>query len=268
MMQDNKFSSRAKKRLLVLAGLFLLVGLFLSMTVSASRFTDALSRTGGTLSGWFTSETPGTFDFVLFGIMFFALCWIGFQKWFEGAKGASIALSVTLAIALSAALVFGGKIGVRKLLPFASLLLFLLVVVAIAFILQKLVFKSDTALSKILTFVVAMILAALVMGFTLSALCEGESCEKNPFVSNLVGKASLFGKIADWFNDRFEGPSIQTPPRPVVPGAQPQKVIDEKLYTEASAWEKAQRTETDPLKVKDDLERANKAQEYINRLTK
>ncbi|MBI5398289.1 hypothetical protein HZB03_02385 [Candidatus Woesearchaeota archaeon] len=266
--KKNHNKSNKRNRLLILASLLLLIVFVTSASASASRFTDAFSSTGGTVSSWFTSETPGFFDFILFGIMFFALCWLGFQKWFEGAKSAAIALSVTLAIALSAALVFGGNIGVKKLLPFASLLIFLLVIAGLAFILQRLVFRSETALSRILSFVIAITLAVLILGFTLSSLCGQGSCDKNPLLSDLLGKTSIVGRITSWFDGLFGGPSAPAGPTPGIPSGPLQKVIDEKLFDEAAAWAKAQRTETDPRKVKDDLERANKAQDYIDRLTK
>ncbi|MBI4738705.1 hypothetical protein HY772_03960 [Candidatus Woesearchaeota archaeon] len=264
----DKTRDKTRNRLLLLASLLLFMTFAASISVSASRFTDAMSRASESVSSQFTAEAPGMFDFILFAVMFFALCWIGFQRWFESARGAVIALSVTLAIALSAALVFGGRIGVKKLLPFASLLVFLLVIAGLAFILQRLVFRSETALSRIMSFAIAIILAALIMGLSLSSLCIQGSCDKNPLLSDLVGKTSAFGRITGWFDGLFGGPGAPTGPALGVSGRPQQKVIDEKLYDEATAWEKAQRTETDTRKMKDDLERANKAQEYIDRLTK
>jgi hypothetical protein len=268
-MDDMHLNKKRKKRILVLLFIAAALSLLVADSVSASRIGTALSgagsRAGGAISGWLTAETPGMFDFVLFGIMFFALCWIGFQKWLESAKGAAIALSVTLAIALSAALVFGGKIGVKRLLPFASLLLFLLVVVGIAFILQKFVFKSESALSKVLTFVVAVVLAAIMMGFLLSSLCGESGCEKNPLLSDLFGATSIFGKLGGWF-DGILGDSGAAPGRgstspsggAVVPGGG--KAVDESLYNEANAFA------SNPDQIRDNLERANKAQSYLDRL--
>ena len=201
MTPGNYHKNENRSRIMIVSLMtfaFLLIVLLIP-TARASVFTDAMSNAGNTFGGWLnsyaSSDAPGFLDFLIFSVIFFSLCWVGFSQVFKDAKAANIALSISLGFALSVALVYGGKFTVKKLLPFAAVILFLLAIVLIYSLLKKFVFTKDTIVSKVLSVIVAILISCALLYLAWSFICSGSNCENNAFMKKIFGSESIVGKL-------------------------------------------------------------------------
>ncbi|MBN1543928.1 hypothetical protein JW898_00520 [Candidatus Woesearchaeota archaeon] len=213
-------------RIATLLLVMIILAALLTQTVLAANIGDSFRSAGGRIGGFFgsyaESEGPTLIDFFLFAVIFFALCWVGFSAAFKDAKNANVVLSVAVGLALSIALVYGGKFTLKKLLPFAAVILFMLLVLGIYAALKKFVFTKDTTLSKILSFVIAIVVAIALLFAFWSFVCSDNNCENNAFLRKVLGSESIINRLFSGINSLFEdgpsGPSASgsggTGPRP------------------------------------------------------
>ncbi|MFH1064165.1 MAG: hypothetical protein V1729_03735 [Candidatus Woesearchaeota archaeon] len=194
----------------------LLAMILISNAVMAIPFGNALSglkdKVGGALGSYASNDAPGVFDLFIFMVIFFSLCWIGFSAVFKDAKNANVVLSLALGVALAVAMVYGGKVGLVKLLPFAGLILFIIVFVLIYALLNKFIFTKGGAMSKILTAVLAVIISIALIMVAWNTICDSGSCENNAFMQKLTGTGSVFGKMMYKMDNIFSGVPIPSPP--------------------------------------------------------
>lgn len=165
------------------------------------------NRIGNMFSSYAANPGPTFFDLIIFFVIFFALCWIGFNQVFKEARNANIALSVAVGLALSIALVYGGKFTLKKLLPFAAVILFMLIIVGIYALLKKFLFTKDTAASKIISFMVAIIISIALLFLAWSMMCSDYGCERSPTMQKVFGSQSIIGKLFGGVNSAFGGSS-------------------------------------------------------------
>jgi hypothetical protein len=200
----------------------LLMVTILANLVDAASVKDAVRNTGSRISNYFNSYAsstgPSFLDFLVFSVIFIAVCWIGFSQVFKEAKGANVALSVAVGFALSVALVYGGKVTLKKLLPFAGVVLVILGFIGLYALLSKFVFTKGTAGSKILAFIFALIITIVIVSLLWSAICNNNRCEGNAFAKKLFGSESAIGKWFKGAGSIFEGGTTLTP------STQPKKV--------------------------------------------
>ncbi|MBW2971572.1 hypothetical protein KY359_00920 [Candidatus Woesearchaeota archaeon] len=212
--REGKGNNIATK-IAVLLIIALAVALLLSEVVSAQTVGERLRGAGGRIGGFFdgyaSSEGPTFIDFFIFAVIFFALCWISFSQLFKEGKNANVVLSLALAVALSLALVYGGKFTIKKLLPFAMVILFLLLVIGIYAMLKKFVFTKDTIFSKIISFVIAIVVAIALLVAFWHFVCSDDNCENNAFMRKLIGSESIFARLFGGLGDLTTG---EGPPRP------------------------------------------------------
>jgi len=210
---DTKDVRSSKMFLITLVTLLAI--LIMANTVLALPFGDKIS---GFFDNYASNDEPGLFDLFLFTVIFFALCWIGFSSVFKDAKNANIMLSLSVGVSLSIALVYGGKFGLVKLLPFAGIVLFIVAFVLIFALLKKFIFTKDTILSKILSTVVAIIIAIALIMFVWNTICDSGKCESNAFMQKFTGTDSILGKFMYWLDNLSTGAPIPSPPS-TSPGA-------------------------------------------------
>jgi uncharacterized protein YoxC len=204
-----------------LAPLFVIALIFLitlSTVVLASPIGDAFRGAGNRIGGFFNNYANATgptfLDFFIFAVIFFAICWIGFSSVFKDAKGANVALSVALGLALSTALVYGGKFTIKKLLPFAGMLLVLLALIGLYALLRKFIFTKDTIGSKLLAFLFAVIITIVLVTLLWKMICSGGTCESSGFLKKVFGSESIFGKLFSKIGNAFSGVSLPSPSAP------------------------------------------------------
>jgi len=124
-----------------------------------------------TISKWFTlsATTPGVLDYLVFFTLFMALCWFGLSKLGSDDgkdRGALIALSAALALALTIGLIVGGKMTLAKMLHFSYIFLYILFLVLLFKIFESLfgASKDDAPFwKKLLAFLLAALLAGLIL---------------------------------------------------------------------------------------------------------
>ena len=116
--KDKKYNAKKgafKTRLALLTLVSAIIAVLMSQTVLAQ---NVFQRMGGGISGYFsnyaTTTGPTFLDLFIFFVVFFALCWIGFNQVFKDAKNANIALSSAVGAALAVALVYGGQFTLRR----------------------------------------------------------------------------------------------------------------------------------------------------------
>jgi len=199
------------------------------LTGAAITFSGIGTSISSTLNSYASSDAPGFIDFLIFSVIFFALCWVGFSNVFKDAQNANIALSVALGFALSIALVYGGKFTIKKLLPFAGVILFLVAVVLIYALLKKFVFTGTGVASTIFAVVVALLISLALLFLAWSMICSGTACDNNAFMKKIIGSDSYIGKFFGGMGGVFNtqatpvAPSKQaTPPAPGTPNQQQQ----------------------------------------------
>jgi hypothetical protein len=198
--------------------LIIIIALLLSEMVFAANIMDGIRGAGGRIGGFFSnyasSEGPTFLDFLIFTVIFFALCWVGFSSVFKDAKNANVVLSVAVGLALSVALVYGGKFTLKKLFPFAAVILFILLFVMIYALLKKFIFTKDTIMSKILSAVFAIIISVALLIVAFNFICGGDRCESNAFLRKVFGSESILGKLFRGIGNIFEGGPLPPPPSP------------------------------------------------------
>lgn len=165
------------------------------------------SRVSAMLSSYAANPGPTFFDLIIFFTIFFALCWIGFNQVFKEAKNANIALSAAVSVALSVALVYGGRFTLKKMLPFAAVILFFLLILGIYAVLKKFLLTKDTTASRIVSFVVAILISVGLLFLAWNMICSDYNCERNPVLQKILGSQSVIGKLFGGVNDAFGGES-------------------------------------------------------------
>ncbi|NQU78654.1 hypothetical protein HQ545_02705 [Candidatus Woesearchaeota archaeon] len=204
--------------------LIIVLAILVTEPVMAGAIGDSLRSAGNSINSFFSEyasdPNPSLIDFVIFSAIFIALCYIGFSKVFTDAKNAVTVLSISVGLALSIGLVFGGQITLKKLMPFAGIILFLIIIVLIYALMKRFVFSSDTAGSKILSAVIAIVVSILILILAWNMICANERCEGNPFARISLGSNSIIGRIIGGFDDLTEwGPDpSHVPPGRYSPG--------------------------------------------------
>lgn len=185
--------------------------MFSEVVLAQGIVWQKLGGVGGSIGSLFSSYAanpgPTMFDLIVFFTIFFALCWIGFNQVFKEARNANIALSVAVGLALSVALVYGGKFTLKKLLPFAAVILFMLIIVGIYALLKKFLFTKDTTASRIISFMVAIIISIALLFLAWSMMCSDYGCERSPIMQKVFGSQSIIGKLFGGVNSAFGGSS-------------------------------------------------------------
>ncbi|MBW2964185.1 hypothetical protein KY363_01885 [Candidatus Woesearchaeota archaeon] len=197
-MEDSNERRKMKLKVsIALLGLIavLVTVMFADSVLAAPTGLAIGDRIGGFFNSYAANDSPQFLDFFLFTVIFFAVCWIGFSNVFKDAKNANVALSIAVGLALSIALVYGGKFTLKKLLPFAGTILFIVAIVLIYAFLKKFVFTSDTKMSKFLAFIFAIIIAVALFALLYHFICSGNNCENNAFMRKIFGSESIFGKF-------------------------------------------------------------------------
>ncbi|MBI5880686.1 hypothetical protein HZB90_00995 [archaeon] len=218
-MLDNRGAFKLASLILI----SLVLALLLSQLVMAAPFGDAMRSLGDRVSGYFndyaSDDNPRVIDFLVFAVIFFTMCWVGFSAVFKEAKPANIALSVALGLALSVALVYGGKFTLKKLLPFAAVLLFILLIIGIYALLTKFVFKGESTGKKILAIFIAILVSIAILAVAWSFICDNNRCENNAFLKKMFGSESLLGGVFSGVGDIFGEGAAATPSTSAAPGA-------------------------------------------------
>ncbi|MFQ5474662.1 MAG: hypothetical protein ACE5DM_02395 [Candidatus Nanoarchaeia archaeon] len=187
-------NNKVMKRVMLFI-LFILIAALLSTVVFAD-LKSSISGAGAKVKGVFSfnASSPGFVDFLLFFVIFMSLTWIGLSKWFEGGGGASkggvIGLAVGMSLGLSAALVYGAKWGIAKLLPFAFIFLGVILFIALYALMNRMI-GGDSTGRKIFAFIIAAILTVLVLSLVLGS----GICDKSPILSRICGSDSVFNKF-------------------------------------------------------------------------
>ncbi|MFC1723318.1 hypothetical protein ACFL0V_04215 [Nanoarchaeota archaeon] len=234
-------NNKNKKRMTVFL-LCILIVILLSNIVAAqffSKVSSGIKNTGSRISNsgvgqyfqkYAATDKPTFLDFFLFAVLFFAMSWIAFNKFFQDAgKGPVIAMSVAIGLGLAAALVWGGKFTIKKLLPFALVFLGIAIFIVIYVLLSRFVFKGETAGSKAGAAIIALIITGILMFFMISAVCNNNRCNTSPILSKVFGPNSMFGKIGGWFGNIGGGGYTPTPtprPQPKPPTPTPTPTMD------------------------------------------
>ncbi len=192
MIPEEHKNGRENTRKFFIAGAMLLFAvLIFSHDANALALADNI---GGYFNNYASNDAPQFLDVMLFSIIFFAVCYIGFNTAFKDAKNANIVLALAVGLTLSIALVYGGNFTVKKALPFATVLLFIVLMLLMYSLLRKFMFTKDTVGSKILTFLFALLITLAIATMALDMLCSGNKCENNAFTRKLFGSESIFGK--------------------------------------------------------------------------
>jgi len=145
------------------------------------------------------------FDFMLYFLLFFSLCWLGFGSWFGGGnnnalsaqnKGAVIGLSTSIALALAFAL--HAKFPIAHLFPMGKFFLFVTFTLLMYGLLSnpKLI-GSNTFAQKALSIFVAIVIVYLSAAFLSFWVCkmekpENDKCSAGPLNSfySFIGSAT------------------------------------------------------------------------------
>ena len=173
---------------------------------------------GAYFSNYASTEGPTLLDFFILSVIFFAVCWVAFSAVFKEAKNANVVLSLAVGFALSVALVYGGKFTLKRMLPFAMIILFLLIFLGIFAMLKKFIFTKDTIMSKILSFIFALIVSFALLAVALNFMCSGNRCEGNAFMKKTFGSESVIGNMFSGVGNIFSGgPSLAPIPAPGAP---------------------------------------------------
>jgi len=227
---ETETGSKERETRLKTARVFalLIVLSFIAILMSSAAeaaIWDAFGRIGSSISGgvggffgsYANAQGPTFLDVIVFAIIFVVLCYVAFTNVFKDAKQANVVLALALGIALSLGLVFGGNFTLKKLFPFAGVILFLLIFIGIYALLKKFVFTKDTTFSKIISAVIAIIVAAALIFALFSMVCSDRSCESNPILGKIFGHSSIFGNLLERFDGLFKG--LPPPPanRPLTP---------------------------------------------------
>lgn len=204
-------------KLCVLIVLALIAALLMTELVAAAGIVDGFRNLGGRVGGFFddyaNNEEPTVIDIFLFAVIFITLCYVAFKNVFKDAKNANVVLAISVGAALSIALVYGGKFTIKKLLPFAGVILFLLIFLGIFAMLKKFIFTKDTIISKILSVVVALIVAFALLAVMWNMVCnDSGACESNGMLRKIIGSESWIGKLFAGFDGLFVG--LPPPPAP------------------------------------------------------
>jgi hypothetical protein len=207
-----KKETKKKREVKRLALLLLLSSIFTIILSELVLAQGVFGRVNNMFARYAANPAPGFLDFFVFFIIFFALCWIGFNQVFKDARKANVALSVAVGLALSVALVYGGRFTLKKLIPFAAIILFILIILGIYVLLKKTLFTKDTKMSKILAFIITIILAILLIAVAWNMICSDYTCERNPFMQRFIGSQSWIGKAFGGVSSAFGGPSYAAPP--------------------------------------------------------
>ncbi len=195
----------------------LVIAVFMTELVAALSLGGIGGSIGGFFEGYAAAEGPTFLDFFIFAVIFIALCWAAFSSVFKDAKNASVVLAVAVGLALSIALVYGGKFTIKKLLPFAGIILFLLIFVGIYAVLKKFIFTKDTIFSRILSAVVAIIVSIALLAVAWNMICSDNNCESNVFLRKVLGSESVVGRLFAGMDITFSGGG--PPQRPLHPQA-------------------------------------------------
>ncbi|HII72747.1 TPA: ECF transporter S component [Candidatus Woesearchaeota archaeon] len=219
------------RRTLSLVLIAMLILLLLSSIVSAqvlSRIGGGFKNIGSSIGNskvgqYFKSygdqQGPTFFDFMIFFIIFFCMAYLGFKQFFENAgKGPIIGLSVALGLALSTALVWGGKVTLKKLIPFALVFLALGILLLVYSLLKKFAFSSDSAAAKIGAFFIALIITLILTYLLISMVCFNNRCDRSPIMGKFFGSGSIFGKVGTGVRNLWGGKVVKTPTTPTTPG--------------------------------------------------
>lgn len=206
--EEKDFTGLFNAKLPAILAIFFFITLIASQTASADVI-DSLraipSGIGGALNNYASTDAPSVIDFLLFAILFFALCWIGFNNVFKESKNANVVLSLALGTALAIALVYGGKFTVKKLLPFAAIILFLLLIVGIYALLKKFIFTKDTVFSKIISIVLALLVALAILIASWHFICSDNNCDNNAFMRKILGSESIVGRLFEGITNAITG---------------------------------------------------------------
>lgn len=220
-MEKTAKKGREGKRVALLLLLCSIFTVILSELVLAQ---GVFGRVNSMFARYAANPAPGFFDFFVFFIIFFALCWTGFNQVFKDARKANVALSAAVGLALSVALVYGGNFTLKKLIPFAAIILFMLIILGIYILLKKTLFTKDTKMSKILAFIITIIIAVLLVAVAWNMICSDYNCERNVFMQRFMGSQSWIGKMFGGVSGAFGGPNYAAPS--AAPGAQSGSVRD------------------------------------------
>ena len=268
-LNKNKEPHRSKNKIKISSILFAtsLIAILISLLSRTAEATlrSSVSSVTGSLSGglgkffsnYMTATGPTILDFIIFFAIFFSICWLAFKQWIENAKGAVIMLSISVSVAFSIALVFGAKLTMKKLVPFAGAILFIFMLGAIYFLLTKYIFTGDTIWKKIISAIITLLIGAALLYLLMAVVCDGEKCNNNAFTKKLIGSDSIFGKIKKGVKDLFSGS-----------GSDSDSDSTTRLFTNSE--EKAHRMANDFVTVDKnkykDLERADRAHLHLEKM--
>lgn len=180
----------------------------LTKTVSARILGNIGGGISGAFSSYASSTGPTMFDFLIFAVIFFALCLTGFNAVFKDGKKTNIVLSLAVGFALTIGLVYGGGFTLKKILPFSAVILAILMFVGIYAALKKIVFTKDTVPHKIIAFVIALIIAILLVVLASAMICSSNRCDSNPFLNKVFGAGSAIGGFFSGLGDGTSTSSI------------------------------------------------------------
>ena len=253
-----------KKRifnLVLISSILTIIFSFIATNVKAGirdSVSTATSGIGGSIGNYLTkymdATGPTLIDFIVFFAIFFSICWIAFNKWTKDAKNATVLLSISVSVAFSIALVYGAKLTLKKLVPFAGAVLFIFLLGAIYLLSTNYIFKGDGIWKKILSAIITLLIGLTLLYLLLGVVCESEKCDNNKFTKKLIGSDSLLGKAKKWikdlFNDSGSGGSSTNSTTVLNPG-------EERDLRLAKDFVNAE------YRKYDDIERANRAQRHL-----
>jgi len=205
-----------QKKLIFKLSLVVLALLLFMPLVSASVFNS--------FNTFFTAASykqySNIIDFMLYFLIFYSLCWLGFTKWFSSSnsfgsssgesRGAIIGLSLSFSLIMSFGLVLSGKFSVIHMFPIAKNILFFAIWILIYALFSNVVFTTgDTAsgkggnwANKVISFILATICVYLLANIALGYACNLEGEMDDPACQDgiLTATNSFFKRtIGVWF---------------------------------------------------------------------
>ncbi|MBW2968215.1 hypothetical protein KY362_07050 [Candidatus Woesearchaeota archaeon] len=199
---DGRTDARSTRTKLALLGI---IALFIVLICAQSVLAIVLfDRIGDFFGDYADSDDPHIIDLVIFSVMFFALAYGGFKAVFKDAQGANIALSLSMGLGLAIGLVYGGKFTLKQLLPFSILIAIVGITLLFFPYIKKYIFTKDSWPMKILSFIVALVLAVAIVGAMIYFVCGDDRCEDNALLRRMMGSDSIFGSIREWIDEGID----------------------------------------------------------------
>lgn len=205
-------SKRLFSFLLVLALLFVIS---MPLVEAASNpVTNGFERIGEWFKNAEYKENSQLIDFFLYFVLFFSLVWLGLGNWFgknDDNKGAIIGLSFALAIIFALAL--SSKLPIMHLFVVGKVFLFIVFTLLLYGLLSNSLIGNDTTTKKIISFLLAAMIAYLLFTLLTFTVCKFESPETDECSAGPMNSFYSWGERVsggDWSGAPFYSKYVQS----------------------------------------------------------